>query len=171
MLSNTDIDHMFWNPMSQKSRAPYAGCFLQDELPEKPEQGKLYILNLGKHDDPNDDGSLGTHWCLCANMLIGTICYFDPFGQPPSERILAWMKKAKTGGKFPGREKRLIYSTLQLQDINSDSCGYFCCYVAQELMKSRPFLDILLDDFNIFEKWMNDKLVQRIHRKKYVDEL
>lgn len=68
----------------------------------------FYICNLDKKT-----GS-GTHW-TAFYAIDDYILYFDSFGLPPPKEIVKFCKK-----------KTIIYNSQQIQDINSDACGYYC---------------------------------------------
>jgi hypothetical protein len=127
-LSNIDIDEIFHNVTQ------YAGCFMKDALPSKPKFGKFYIINLD-----NSDGE-GTHWVLCSFLNKDYNFYFDPFGLAPPISILKFLKS---------NSKPILTFDIDLQNIKSSSCGWFCCYVARQLIEGRKLIDILYDDFSM----------------------
>ncbi len=142
---------------------------MSDELPtDGPEQGKMYVVNLGKTS--NQDTSMGTHWVGVFNGRNNSIIYFDPFGAPPSESILKWLKKAKVPGQ--SYRKPVVYNTIQLQDIDSSTCGYFVVYVLTRLSKGNSFLNILMDGgMDHWKKYLNDRLVKKIREREFFDRL
>ena len=96
-LTNTEIHELVKHHNIKK----FHGCFIDDKLPKKLLNG-YYIINLNGH----------SHWtCLLKN---GTnYFYFDSYGFPASAEVEEQI------GEY-------IFSTNQLQDMNSTSCGYFC---------------------------------------------
>jgi hypothetical protein len=79
----------------------YHGAFIDDKLPNKLLNG-FYIINLNGH----------SHWtCLLKDGK--NYFYFDSYGFPASEEVEEQI------GEY-------IYSTNQLQNMNSSSCGYYC---------------------------------------------
>ena len=135
-LSNFEIDSYF------SGRPEYGGTFSKDTLPNKMEN-KFYIINL---DDSTGGGS---HWVLA--MGLKRTIYFDPFGAPPPINAMRFMKT---------RKKTMYYSTLQLQDIKSSLCGYYCIYIIDQITSHRDFLDIIAQDFNNDEA-VNDKYIMK----------
>lgn len=140
-LSNFDIDHFF------KNNSNYAGCigrdypmFFQKKQPNK----KFWIVNLDTMTGP------GTHWTLlyCVRKIK---IFFDPFGMVPPQEIENFLKK--TGNKC-------VYADIDIQDLDSDACGYYCCYVADQLEQNRSFVDILTKDFSSDTK-NNELLMQQ----------
>lgn len=121
-LSNFDMDRIF------KGNKHYGGTFSKDVLPKL--QNKFYIINLD-----NNDGD-GTHWCLVYNCRPKQCLYFDSFGQPSPENVLKRMKQIG---------KHIYYNDMQIQNINSSNCGYYCVYVACNLALGRPYIDVILD--------------------------
>ncbi|DAC81526.1 TPA_asm: adenain [Capsaspora MELD virus 2] len=120
-LSNLDIQAFFRHD-------PYFdGVYSKDRLPAKI-AAKNYVVNMD-----NSSGG-GTHWVAVCN--VGENCfYFDPFGVDPPPAILEFMKSGT---------KQCMGNTVQIQDIKSNACGYFCCYVIKESLK-RDVVDVLYD--------------------------
>lgn len=135
-LSDLQINRAF------KNDKLFGGVYSRDDLPNKIER-KSYIINM---DSVNGNG---THWICVSNLPHNMIVYFDPFGCPPPEEVLTFMRIAK---------KPMYYSDVDIQDINSDACGWFCIYVIKQLEKGRHFLDILLNDFKK-NTFTNEKII------------
>jgi hypothetical protein len=125
-LSNWEIDQYY------QGNQYYRGCFPRDTLPKKMESG-FYILNM------DGQSGEGTHWTLMIKLpSMPAIIYFDPFGVICPVEALKFMRTMKS---------KMYYSTLDLQDIDSSLCGYYCLYVADQMMNGRNFLDICATDF------------------------
>lgn len=138
-MSNQEIDNMFGNITA------YLGCYAKDDLPASVWKRKGFIiLNL------DDKTGGGTHWTL---MILGPQNYYiDSFGFPPPMQIDRGFKK--TG-------RKTFYSDIQLQDKNTSSCGWFCSMFAIEcVLKNRPVLDVLLNDFTYNPKENEKRLLQ-----------
>lgn len=183
-LTDEDISELFLQTGKNGLRrcAKFSGVYMSDELSKLiPEQGKVYIVNLGASNRHNKDGSVGTHWVAISNMLLSSIIYFDSFGAPPNEAILKFLRKAKM--RVPTREfnkqgisiktdprkdkiqsKRIVYNTMQVQDLDSSACGFFSVYVLKQLMKNRRLIDVIMD-LSPFKTWLNDTLVKRIRER------
>jgi hypothetical protein len=117
-LSNKDLDQLVKYYKIKK----YHGCFVDDRMPSKLSNG-FYIINL--------DGN--SHWtCLLKDGK--KYFYFDSYGFLASEEIEEQI------GEY-------IYSTDQLQNMNSSSCGYFCIawmhYMQSRKNKESAFADFL----------------------------
>ena len=79
----------------------YHGAYIDDKLPKKLLNGN-YIINLNGH----------SHW-TCLLKDGDKYYYHDSYGFPASAEVEDQI------GEY-------VYSDLQLQDINSSSCGWFC---------------------------------------------
>lgn len=112
---------------ANKNDFSFGGCFSRDDLP-KPLGTKYYIVNL------DSKGGSGTHWVLVDNRRTNECIYFDSYGMPPPEEILARM--TNTG-------KKLVYNDADLQELGSEQCGWWCEYVAEELGKGRSFREVV----------------------------
>lgn len=121
--SNIEIDDYL------KKYKLYGGCYSCLHLPKI--QNKIYIIN----QDLNPHGH-GTHWVLVSNIEPHRIIYFDPFGLSSNIPIDKFMKTS---------HKPIYYSNEDYQNINSQACGYYCIYCAEQLCKGRKFNDILKD--------------------------
>lgn len=101
----------------------FGGCFSRDDIPLiLPSQ--YLIVNLDSSRGP------GTHWVMVDNRRSNECLYFDPYGMPPPERVLQAMHK--TG-------KKLKYSDVDVQDLGTTSCGWWCEYIADELRDGKDF--------------------------------
>jgi hypothetical protein len=118
MLTNHQIEDL-----SKRMSFPLAGVFFKDELPNKLEYNKGYVINLQNSTDEEGNDNEGTHWtCLQVNKyptgLVEPI-FFDPYGMSPSESIKKFVK-ANTG-------KHLPYTEKDIQSLMNNACGFYCC--------------------------------------------
>ena len=136
-LSNFDIDIYY------KNNKLYGGCYARDTLPKNGPRGLFYIMNM---DDEKGDGS---HWVLIFDCLPDRTIYMDSFAVSPPEEALKFMQKTK---------KRLVVNDMQIQSMNSDSCGWMCLYVSDHLLKGYSLAQTILggllttDNTNTSEK-------------------
>lgn len=136
-LSNDQIEKYYM-------RYPkWGGTFSRDDLPNKI-ANKFYIVNL------DSEKGKGTHWVMVSNLNPSICTYFDSFGVSPPPEILHFMK---TSGK------ECVYNTEDLQAYSSDACGWYCMYVADQLLKGRPLQFILDEDFTL-DPEKNEHLLQ-----------
>jgi hypothetical protein len=57
--------------------------------------------------------------------------------------------------------KKCFYNDVQIQDLNSTSCGYFSIYFAMQLLKGRKIEDIIVNDFDINDTKKNEQLLEQ----------
>lgn len=146
-LSNGDIDNYY------RKNKSYYGTRPSDMLPHKLGK-KSIVINF----DTSDGG--GTHWVCMWNKNPKFLFYFDSFGLAPPKRI----KKA-----IMREGKKAIMNTIQIQNIDSNMCGYYCCYVIDRLDKGDSFTDILYDfEHNTLE---NEKKIKDISDKMFGGEV
>lgn len=135
-LSNTQIDTFF------KTDTKYGGCFDKDFIINKPDR-KFYIINMDKANQS------GTHWTLVSMLNPSVGVYVDSEGEIPPMIVQQYMKR---------RRKHNFFNTKQFQSLNSDTCGYFCCYVGDQLSKGIDVKSII-DKFTTIvenEKFIRD---------------
>ena len=105
----------------------FHGCYIDDRLPQKLIDG-FYVINLnGK-----------SHWCaLCKDGK--SFFYFDSYGFPASEEV------EEEIGEY-------IHSDVQIQAIESTSCGFFCIAFMKSLDVSRNKKKAYADFLKRFDK-------------------
>ena len=92
---------------AEKMKLPLNDILMRDEMNELKDEG-FYIINL---DDSNGNG---THWtALYYNGNPLNSYYFDSFGFVPPLEV---EKKIKP----------YHYNDADIQDFNSEACGYYC---------------------------------------------
>ncbi len=133
-LSNIQIDQFC------ASLPHYGGCFAKDQMPKKMED-LFYIINM------QDSTGGGTHWVLLYNCNPHAVVYFDSYGQPPPKSIQAYMDRTH---KFQQVNQQ------EIQQLNSDWCGYYCIVVARGLLQGAPFSGIISRGFSTNPN-VNDK--------------
>ena len=122
-LTNGEIDELVEHYKIKK----FHGCHIDHQMPSKLIDG-YYIINLNGH----------SHWTVL--LKDGKNHYYvDSYGFPASEEIEDQI------GEY-------IYSTNQLQNIDSSSCGFFCIawmlYMSSRKNKESAYTDFL----NLFSK-------------------
>ena len=136
LLSNIDFDDIF------KKDSFYGGTYCKDQLKNSKIEDKFYVINL----EDSDKGK-GTHWTMCYNVRKNINIYFDSMGIEPNEDIKKFMRKAK---------KKMACTDIQIQNLNSDSCGHFTLYMIEQLNTGRLLTDIIFTDFDINNTNKND---------------
>ncbi len=146
-LSNYDIDAYYGD------EPKYGGTYAKNALPyDTIQKDKFYIINL------DDDDGMGTHW-TCVLHNDGSVFYFDSCGGPPSIQILSFTKKYKNNR---------IYNLLQLQNLNSNLCGYYCLYVIHMMVFNKlKFLDVL-NNFTTNTEYNDDVITKYFSGNKQI---
>lgn len=112
----------------------WRGVYSKDKLPNPMPPGK-YIANM-QDSIVNGRPGKGTHW-VYLDVGPDRTFYIDPFGVYPPPVIV-------------DRSKRPIhYSTKQVEDADSNLCGYYCLHFAYQHDLGRSYQEIL-DDFKTF---------------------
>ena len=124
----------------------FLGCFPKDKLPTFPSQfPKSLIVNTHVSSKP------GEHWV--ALVLFRNKCfYFDSFGLPIVDiSILRYLKQYK----------KVSYSKICIQDVNSNQCGQFCIAFIQNVRSKKSYSEFV-DKFDVVNVKLNDVIVNNI---------
>lgn len=161
-MSNFDIDKAFTYRGRKNPR--YGGTFCKNELlSEVGRPGKkIYIVNL-----QDSTAGPGSHWTICDNLNPNYTVYCDSFGVAPPIEVEKFLKMARNKA---GERKKILYNTIEIQDLDSSYCGHFCVFIGK--MRLRGYkLSTIIDRFDIFHTKLNDKLVSKIKKSKYEGEI
>jgi hypothetical protein len=120
-----------------------------------------YIFNLDGTE------SSGTHW-VCAYKKGKIIIYFDSFG----ENCFKELKDIANHFKYT-----VIESMFQLQDLNDDSCGYYCIaflhwvtkWTKSKLLNSRC-LNLFNEMFKTDRTKSNRDILSKYLKKAYMNK-
>ena len=132
---------------AEKMKLPLNNILMRDEMNELKNDG-FYIINLD-----NSNGN-GTHWTALyfqGNPLNSY--YFDSFGFVPPLEV-------------EQKIKPYLYNDADIQDFNSEACGYYCLAFIKVLhdknnieLAFRQFLQLFsnktTENDNILEKYLN----------------
>lgn len=123
-------------------------CF-KNELPKQPIMGN-YIINLASNFQNNG----GTHWCCLIIDNQNNILYFDPFGEPPPEEVIDFIHLFK---------RNYGYNEVDIQNMNSSYCGYFCIALILLTQKRGNLFDKSNEFINMFSRntKMNDDILRQ----------
>ena len=116
-LSNFDIQEYY------AKNPKFGGCPCNDEIAAlaKANPKKFYIINMSKRADG------GSHWTLLFENL-----YFDSFGCAPTTAVAPFVS---------------VWNNTPYQDFHSSACGFYCIYVADNLLAGRiPTEGLIPDD-------------------------
>jgi hypothetical protein len=135
MLSSiTDTD---LKTLAKRFKIKLRGIVSKDQLRRiKPESGS-YIINL-----QDSDAGYGTHW-VCLFIQGKKSMYYDSFGKVMPNDILAFCIR--------NHNKNIVYNADQIQDLNSQACGYYCLAVLH-YFTTHPKVSDFGYAINIFNK-------------------
>lgn len=139
ITSNLQLDELM------ASVPHYLGAHAKDWLNGKVPPAELYIiLNL---ENSNLDGS---HWvAICNRPDTPFIEFFDSFGLPCPDTMLNYMSKSG---------KRIAGTTNEIQNINSQACGYYCVDYLIRRSKGESIYDIIYS-YKPNGRLSNDKIL------------
>lgn len=124
----------------------FVGCFSQDNLPTKLNLPATIIINTAKRS------SKGRHW-IAIRIQKNSSLYFDTFGvHPVEDNIKTFLQRFS---------KKILYSVVCIQDINSFYCGFYC-FAFIKMVKNVKSFKTFLDFFYPFASKKNDKIVKTI---------
>lgn len=146
-LNNFEIDDI----IAKSELKNFNGCFMKDELSQiKPGKDSSTIINLNNSDQK------GSHWvCIYAGQAQPEIIYFDSMGELPPMVVIRYLKKLSKKTKKPA-----VYTSMQLQTIGTESCGWWCIYVLTHLDKGYS-MDEILNECNPCNTKINESLLSK----------
>ena len=109
----------------------------KDELFKNPNY-ENYIINMSDSNKP------GTHW-VALRKHLNEIYYFDSFGVICPREIYEHFK-----------DEEITFSTIQVQDINSTDCGYYCLYWLWFMINNKDNYEKFLKVFDKKDLKKND---------------
>ena len=123
-LSNIDL--LQW--VKQLGIKYFRGIYSRDNLSQKIHRLETGIINL-------DDSTGGwSHW-ICYRNVDKQYCeYFEPFGLIMPNEIKNYLKTS---------DKKIVFSSDEIQERDSVLCGYWCLYYLLERQKGKPLLDVI----------------------------
>ena len=127
-LSNFDIMKI----IQSQGVDDFKGIYMKDQLPDKLERGS-YIINLQSSKEGN-----GTHW-VCLYYTPNYSYYYDSFGFVAPLEV----------------QKKIIpymYNDLEIQDIDSTACGFYCVAFVLYLNKKMNIEKAFMEFINLFGK-------------------
>jgi len=160
MLTDEQIEEL-----ASRMGVPLAFCGFKNELPNKIQANKSYIINM--ENDMDNDGKLngGSHW-TCFQVAVypnnkKEAIYFDSFGVGPPELIKKRIK-SNFGIETP-------HTSKDIQSLMSDACGYYCLaflhFINECAFRSRhlhtdanAFME-MFDDLNNSVDWKKNEYV------------
>ena len=129
-----------------RTKDNYLGTFPVDRLPDLPKKfPKSIIINTDQSNKPGD------HWIALVLTEVHAF-YFDSFG-------LGIVDQQVRDFLLP-RYSNIIFSSLCIQHILSDKCGYFCIYFVKCVNSVKSYYN-LLSNFRIDNLKLNDFIVMQ----------
>ena len=122
------------------------GCYSPDSLPSFPNPfPRTLIINT------MPSNMEGEHWV--ALVLKKERCYsFDSFGLPIMNRNIL---------RFLERYRKVTYSDVCIQSVNSEKCGKFCIAFVKSVRCKQSFSNFL-SSFDYVNLANNDILIEKI---------
>ena len=142
ILSNFDLIRI-----AKERNIPLNDVIAKDQTKKLKKDGN-YVINLENHNQP------GSHWTALI-MSAKDCVYFDSFGMPPPEKVYQFLEK-KYG--------KVYFSKIEIQDIDSTFCGYFCLAFLKFVKERRGTLVQKLQNFQKLFKEntkQNDGVLER----------
>ena len=127
-LSNFDIMKI----IQSQGVDDFKGVYMKDQLPDKLERGS-YIINLQSSKEGN-----GTHW-VCLYYTPNYSYYYDSYG------FIAPLEVQKKIIPY-------MYNDLEIQDIDSTACGFYCVAFVLYLNKKMNIEKAFMEFINLFGK-------------------
>tara|TARA_R110000751_G_scaffold12138_3_gene41847 strand:- start:1916 stop:2560 length:645 start_codon:yes stop_codon:yes gene_type:complete len=138
--------------LSTRMSFPLADIVFKDELPDKLEMNKAYIINNEDALDSDGKQNTGSHWtCLQINKYPnGKIegIFFDPYGAGMSQDIEAAVKRT-IGRSIP-------HTTKDVQSLLNNACGYFVAAFLHFINSSQYRSKDLFSDVSTFLDMFDD---------------
>ena len=138
--------------LSKRMNFPLADVCFKDDLPDKLEFNKGYIINLEDEFDEDGRRNGGSHWtCFQINKYPnGKIegIYFDPYGVGKPQDV----KNAiiRTIGKNIPETKK------DIQSLMNNACGWYCCAFLHFINSSQYRSKDLYQDVETFLDMFDD---------------
>lgn len=111
ILPNRPLTNHELNKYAFCLRIPFfRGVFMKDRLPKCIWRNETGIVNLDNTSGP------GTHW-VCYKKILGTVYYFDSFGNLPPPKELQ---------KYFSCTTNIFYNNESVQTYDSVVCGHLC---------------------------------------------
>lgn len=142
-LSNDDINK------KTKHIKYFRGVFAKNILPKNIQNFECGVINNDNIPSFNN----GTHWVAYYNHPNSKyIEFFDSFGLPPAKEIKDFLLKSR---------KNIIMNSGQIQDIESQACGYFCIDYILSRHKGKSLYNSI-GKFNIKNLIINENLLFKV---------
>ena len=157
VISNTDILKLLPNSIAKH----FKGILMTNETPKKRQNG-YYIFNLDDSfgNASNDENTIGTHW---VGLVVESdmAYYFDPYGKPPDDTIIKWLKKGKP-------KYEIWYSTSPIQHLDSTNCGFYVIGYLEDM--ANPSKDNFYNAIHKYDLTHQNKNEKKIQKRFNINE-
>lgn len=160
LLSDADLKYY-----AKKLNIPLHAVLQKDLFSKFQIKKGAYIINL-----QNSTVGNGTHWTSLVITDTHAV-YYDSFGLSIPTPILKFIIKSKA-------KLKIIYSTDQLQVMDSIFCGWFALYFIYFMTRLHPRCKdakYLLNKHNaiysVENKYLNDSILQKLIKKTFSNKL
>jgi hypothetical protein len=127
------------------------------------------IFNTDPHDKPGD------HWLvLVVDLKRGQVCHFCSYGDPPNEECQRFMdtvceqSKSLPSRAHTKRRYRQLVNPHQYQRYGSSSCGVYCMYILDEMLRGKSFSAVAGTPGR--KKRMDDGCMERIRMSYFFND-
>jgi hypothetical protein len=153
-------DYQIEQIMSPYKKKGFKGVYASDEInniPLKKDEKFSFVMNLDKHNQA------GSHWIavFCdPNPKTGSLDYYDPLADEPSEDF---MKRIKKLIEKINPETYLKFKVNRVKEQNASSnCGWHSMRFLMDRYKGKPFIDA-----SGFSKIRESEKKAKIMKKKF----
>lgn len=148
MLTDSEIE-----VLAKKMDIPLVFCDYKNNLPNKLQTNKAYIINMDNNEDLDGNDNSGSHWTCFTIVQYPNgkkeAIYFDSYGQPPPQIV-----EKRMASNFC--IKRVPHSTKDIQSLMGNACGYFCLAFLHFVLASQFRSRNLYDDVGTFLSMFDD---------------
>jgi len=141
MTTNAELD------AALKNLPGYRGAVGVDKLGQALKSGESMIINL------QESTEAGSHWVCASRQAPGFALYLDPYGAPPDNRVLNWLRRS---GAMP------LFSNTQYQSDRSDLCGWYCAFWLTELDKNSDVYRTMYSLLDTHPSDRNERIIREL---------
>jgi len=167
MLTNIEIERI-----CKKLELPIVGVFSKNELYNIPRQVGSYYINLMDDDVVDGEGNNGSHWVFAKiycdedrddyseeeeGHKMCHALYFDAFGFGMPKSVSHFLKPFKP----------VYCNNREIQDVDSDVCGWYCI-VLDWILENKQDGKTYLEDYQKFLYLWNDDVKKNIYILKSI---
>jgi len=134
----------------------FIGAVPCDTQTPLPNGSYSIVMNTDNHTKP------GTHW-VALHVQPKTLIFWDTFSRKPDN--LTFPPDFRKTIRRLGRKRKLISNSKLIQALDSNTCGFHCCYLLDQLALNKSIKDILKVYGTNLTK--NDQFAVRYFKKNF----